>query len=134
MNIETIKKWIQKAENDLKIGKDELLTENPVTDAICFHMQQCAEKYLKVFLIYNNCEFRRTHNIAELIDLCAQIDSEFQFLFEIGIPELTSYAVEIRYGDDFYIPSIEECKEAMLMAEKTKEFVIKKLKEKGVEL
>jgi len=38
-----IEKWILKAENDLKIAKDEILTENPATDAICFHAQQCVE-------------------------------------------------------------------------------------------
>ena len=53
MNEETVKKWITKAESDLKIGKDEMLTDRPATDAVCFHMQQCVEKYLKAFLIFN---------------------------------------------------------------------------------
>lgn len=35
-----IGKWIRKAENDFKIGKDELSTEEPATDMICFHMEQ----------------------------------------------------------------------------------------------
>jgi len=35
-----IKDWILKAESDLKIGKDEIQTKDPATDAICFHMQQ----------------------------------------------------------------------------------------------
>ncbi len=47
MNEGTVRQWIRRAENDLKIGKDEMNTENPATDAVCFHMQQCAEKYLK---------------------------------------------------------------------------------------
>jgi len=131
MALETIKKWIIKAENDLKIGKDEILTNNPATDAICFHMQQCVEKYLKIFLLYNKKTFRKTHNIAELIYLCSQIDDEFKYLSKLGATELTSYAIEIRYGDDFYMPTIDEAKEAIEIAEKTKEFVLKKLKEKG---
>jgi len=64
---ELVKNWIIKAENDFKIGVDELDTENPVTDAICFHMQQCAEKYLKAYLTLHKKYFRKTHNIAELI-------------------------------------------------------------------
>ena len=36
MNEETVKKWIVKAENDLKIGKDEMLTDRPVTDAVSY--------------------------------------------------------------------------------------------------
>jgi HEPN domain-containing protein len=44
MNEEAVILWIRRAESDLKIGRDELVTEDPATDAICFHMQQCAEK------------------------------------------------------------------------------------------
>ncbi len=131
MRRETLEKWIIKAESDLKIGRDEMMTENPATDAICFHMQQCTEKYLKVFLIFHDRELKRTHNIAELIDLCAQIDNQFVALYDMGIPELTTYAVDIRYGDDFYVPTVEEAKEAIAMAEETKAFVLKKLGERG---
>jgi HEPN domain-containing protein len=70
MNRETIKKWILKAENDLKIAKDEMLTENPATDAICFHAQQCVEKYLKAYLISKDKEISKTHDILFLIKQC----------------------------------------------------------------
>ena len=43
-----VRNWILKAESDLKIGRDEMQTEHPATDMVCFHMQQCVEKYLKV--------------------------------------------------------------------------------------
>jgi|GEM_PF-4136443 len=43
------KEWILKAESDLKVGKHEILSDDPATDAITFHMQQCVEKYLKPF-------------------------------------------------------------------------------------
>jgi hypothetical protein len=36
-------RWIQKAENDFKIGVDEMETNDPVADMICFHMQQCVK-------------------------------------------------------------------------------------------
>ncbi len=37
MNQETVRQWFVKADNDLKTGKDELKTENPATDTVCFH-------------------------------------------------------------------------------------------------
>ncbi len=37
MSIDSVRKWMLKAENDLKVAKDEIATETPVTDAICFH-------------------------------------------------------------------------------------------------
>ncbi|MCD6408522.1 HEPN domain-containing protein [bacterium] len=131
MHNETVKKWVLKAENDLKTGKDEFQTEKPATDTICFHMQQCIEKYLKAYLIFNGKEIRKTHDIAELIELCIEIDKEFEKLYEINADDLTSYAVEIRYGEEFYFPSIEETKLAIEIAEKVKKFVLEKLKEKG---
>ena len=41
---------------------------------------------------------------------------------------LTEYAVEFRYPDDFYIPSIEETKEAYNLALKVKDFVLERIK------
>ncbi len=134
MNEETVKRWLIKAENDIKIGKDEFLTDSPATDAICFHMQQAVEKYLKAFLIFNGKEIRRTHDIAELIEKCKEIDPDFQQLFDIDADMLTSYAVEIRYADDFYFPTIEETEDAIRIAEKVKNFILEKLKKKGFEV
>jgi len=51
----------------------------------------------------------------------------------LNADELTSYAVEVRYIDDFYFPSIDETTVAIEIAEKTKAFIWKKLKEKGFE-
>jgi HEPN domain-containing protein len=38
-----------------------MLTKEPATDAVAFHMQQCIEKYLKAFLTYFGKPFRKTH-------------------------------------------------------------------------
>lgn len=114
MNEEAVSLWIRRAESDLKIGKGELATEDPATDAICFHMQQCAEKYLKAFLIFHGQEVPRTHDIAFLILRCGQIDPEFQQLVGWSVPSLTTYAVEVRY-DTLIFPSVEETKHAALL-------------------
>jgi len=123
--------WIKKADNDLKTAKDEMLTESPATDTVCFHSQQCVEKYLKSFLTYHQKRFGKTHNIAELIKLCKEIDADFEKLYEIKAESLTLYATEVRYPEEFYFPSLEEAKEAINIAEKVKTFVIDKLRMKG---
>ncbi len=133
MNKSTVKNWILKAENDLKTGKDELATGNPATDTVCFHMQQCAEKCLKAFLVFHNLEIRKTHDIAELIELCTQVDPEFEYLLDLKVDELTKYAIEIRYPDDFYFPSIDESRHAVELAQQVKDFVLKKLQINGGE-
>ena len=79
MNENTVKKWIIKADNDLKITKDELKMDEPVTDMVCFHAQQCVEKCLKVFLTFNRGEIPRTLDMAHLIALCSELDSDEEF-------------------------------------------------------
>jgi HEPN domain-containing protein len=131
MNEKRVKEWILKAESDLKIGKDELLTENPATDAITFHMQQYVEKYLKAFLIFHGKEIRKTHDITELINDCSKIDSDFEKLYEKNADRLTEYAIEMRYPGDILFPTIEETDKSVRIAEIVKDFILKKLKEKG---
>ena len=131
MNEDTVRKWILKADNDLKVAKDELETDEPVTDAVCFHAQQCAEKYLKAFLIFNDKEIPCTHDIAYLIALCSELDPDFKNLNRVDVVALTDYAVGIRYPNDFYFPDVEEARSAVEIAEEIKDFVLKKLKKKG---
>ena len=78
---EIVLNWIKKAESDLKTAKDEISTDNPATDSVCFHAQQCVEKYLKAYLIFHQRHFRKTHNIAELVELCKEINPQFDQLY-----------------------------------------------------
>ncbi|MGB9776417.1 MAG: HEPN domain-containing protein [Anaerolineae bacterium] len=55
MTEEALRNWIQKAEGDLKVARDEMATEHPVTDAVCFHLQQ-VEKYLKAYRLSRSGE------------------------------------------------------------------------------
>lgn len=132
MSKESVKQWIIKAEHDLKTAKDEIITDNPATDVVCFHTQQCAEKYLKAYLVYNDIEITKslkTHDISELIDFCKDIETMFgQVISENEADKLTNYAIEIRYPDDFYFPSIEESESAIETAEKVKGFILNKIK------
>lgn len=124
---ERIKKWFIKADNDLKVAIDEIVTTAPATDIVCFHCQQCIEKYLKGFLSYYGVEFKKTHNLEELIRLCIQIDKDFQKFIEMNIQEMTIYATELRYPDYFYMPTLEEAKDAVEKAKFVKEFINKKI-------
>jgi len=128
MNEDMVRQWIHKADNDLKAGKDEFLTKEPATDTICFHMQQCSEKYLKSYLVYCGKEIPRTHNLALIAQLCIEEDSSFNELLEKEIDILTDYAVITRYPDEFYMPTIEETQNAIVMAELVKGFVAMRLK------
>lgn len=98
----------------------------PVTDTICFHSQQAAEKYLKSYLVAKQTPFRNTHSITEILRSCIEIDPEFEELsFAVFF---TAYAVDLRYPDDFYIPEPEEAREAFRIALEVKAIVTKKIR------
>lgn len=40
-----VKRWLMKADNDLKVSKNEIQIEEAPTDIICFHCQQAVEKF-----------------------------------------------------------------------------------------
>ena len=56
---------------------------------------------------------------------CLKFDKTFEEINETVL--LTEYAVELRYPDDFFMPPIEETKEAFNLALKVKAFVTKQL-------
>ena len=125
--IELVKAWIKKAENDLLTAKHMInVGESPPFDVVCFHAQQSAEKYIKVFLVYSELEFEKTHDLGELIERASTIDKDFLQILELG-DRLTDYAVGVRYPLVSEEPTFEEAQEAIRMAEEIKEFVLKKL-------
>ncbi|MEW5945081.1 MAG: HEPN domain-containing protein [bacterium] len=125
-----VKSWIRKADNDLKTAISALEgKEAPPTDTICFHAQQCVEKYLKAYLVHNSIHFPYIHKLKELALLCATVDKVFEIL-STEIETLTPYAVEIRYpDDDLSDPPVETAMEAVEIARKVKKFVLDRLPE-----
>jgi HEPN domain-containing protein len=70
---ESVVRWIDKAEHDLLAAEHTMqLAESGLTDIICFHCQQCAEKYLKALLVSLGVHFPKTHDLRLLLDLVAE--------------------------------------------------------------
>jgi HEPN domain-containing protein len=124
--IKWVNEWKQKAENDLRTAEIVLSTENPPTDAICFHAQQCAEKYLKSYLTSRDVTVEKTHDLTRINNICIGIDPDFEELSDFA-ELLSGYSVEIRYPGDFIECSIEEAEEAVKMAKAFKYFLVRKL-------
>ena len=98
----------------------------PITDTVCFHCQQAAEKCFKAYLVFKGEMPEKTHKIERLIEICLKFDNSFIDLKEIVL--LSEYAVEFRYPDDFYIPNIDEARQAYDLALKSKLFILDRLK------
>ena len=64
---------------------------------IGFHAHQSVEKALKAVLAHGGITFRRTHDIAELLDLLSDAGRALPSNAD-RLDELNPYAVEARYG------------------------------------
>lgn len=117
-----IQRWLVKASHDLITAKVMLKSDPSVTDTICFHAQQCVEKALKAFLVFADIHAEKTHYLPRLVEIAATVDNSFHELNQLA-RELTDYAVEVRYVDDWRDISLEEAVEAVDKAEKAMAFV-----------
>ncbi len=131
-----VRGWVYKAAMDLKVARREMEAPDPVSDAVCFHFQQAAEKLLKAWLLSSGVERPpRTHDLRLLLDLCVEIDSEFGGLSELD--ELTPYAAQARYPVDIgeeglpVMPSHCEMLRASRLASLAERTVIAKLSGAG---
>jgi HEPN domain-containing protein len=117
-----IRKIIIKAGRDYNTAETLLKfsISQDYTEAICFHAQQAIEKFLKAFLIHKDVNIPRTHNLDYLLQKCIEIDERFKIL---NVDNLTDYAVDIRYAEDFYIPDYEEANNALKKADNVRHFV-----------
>lgn len=89
--------WVDKAESDW-IALNTLFNARKSVnhDAVCFHAQQCAEKYLKGRLIEAGIAFPKTHALPALLVLALPIEPNWNVLL-LPLTELTPYGVEYRY-------------------------------------
>ena len=89
--------WILKAERDRATAERELkVSSEPNFDAVCFHSQQCVEKYFKARLHEARIAFPKTHDLPTLLDLLLPIEPSWRKV-RGDLQELTSFAIAYRY-------------------------------------
>ena len=94
---ELTKEWIFKAEEDFDSANLLMYAgDAPISDYVCFHCQQRAEKYLKAYLQEHDVEFARKHDLMPLLKLCLSLDEKFQTIKK-DLSNLNRYAVVVRY-------------------------------------
>jgi len=92
-----VDEWVSKAEGDFATAGRELRArKSPNYDAVCFHAQQCAEKYLKAVLQENDKRIPKIHFLLELLALILKFDGSYEFL-KADLEVLEDYSVKFRY-------------------------------------
>jgi HEPN domain-containing protein len=122
--VDLVRARLRKAESDLA-SAELCLSAGKAFDTACFHAQQAAEKCIKAYLTAHEIDFPFIHNLEKLIELCARRDQSFMTIKTMG-QELTPYAVELRYDDEFWPPD-EVAREALDSARAIRDFVLDRL-------
>jgi HEPN domain-containing protein len=93
----TTAEWVAKAEGDFAVmERESQVVEWPNYDAVCFHAQQCAEKYLKARLCEADATFGKTHDLVALLDQVLDNEPSWEGSRR-ELAYLSDFAVSFRY-------------------------------------
>jgi len=126
----TLRQWVEKADNDLTTAALVLqLRAKCPTDTVCFHAEQCIEKYHKALLVMNLIDFPKTHDLNALARLKPK--PLLSMLTDEERRRLTEYATVLRYPGDYEPITLSEARAAVRTARRVRR-EIRKLLPKAV--
>jgi HEPN domain-containing protein len=117
--------WARRAEMDWKAIPLLSQAAEPQWENAAFHAQQCAEKYLKAFLISKNWQIKKIHDLTELLADCVEHDGKLGALAP-DCALLTPFVMSGRYpGPRSWTTS--ECETAFAAAGRIRTEILKRL-------
>jgi len=124
--IAVLREWLAKADNDLKNATHTLtLGKEAPTDTVCFHAQQCVEKYIKALLVFRGTPFPQTHDIH---GLRALLPPKLRPRLAKKVQNrLTDYATVLRYPGSGPDVPLAEARQAVAIARQVRREVRKHL-------
>lgn len=118
--------WLYKALSDLRSAEKLFKDDDETLDTAAYHTQQCVEKVLKAFLLFNHKNPPKTHDLEKLLELCVIFDSTLRALSD-DIISLIPYATYSRYPDDYFEISRIDVEIAIAIAHKVFKLVNEKI-------
>lgn len=116
-----LKEWVRKAEEDYTAATALVRRrKNPTPGAVSFHCQQCAEKYLKAFLVQGGVIFPKTHDLLDLHKRCVTINADFEQIAHL-LDLLNPYSVAYRYPGE--VATVAESQAAVKAMKAVRRFV-----------
>src|SRR5206468_3623812 len=92
----TTREWVKKAEQDHILAEQGSRSKVAVHDGVCFHCQQCAEKYVKAVMEEIGLAVPRTHDLDLLLNTLLPYHTTLPSLRR-GLLFLSDFAVQTRY-------------------------------------
>ena len=129
--LKKVRQWIKYGDEDIQVARHVMkLTGDAPYRLVAYHAQQCAEKYLKAYLVYHRVDFPYTHRILLLLELCPDRDAWDNNLK--NAEELTPFAVSTRYPGEDEIVTESEARRAVDIAQLVRKTIRSELQKKGV--
>lgn len=117
-----VREWLHKADADLGLAEHLLAEGAAYPNAIAFHSQQAAEKYLKAFLVSCDISFPKTQDLAALLDLTQPAHANLAESLQ-DVIVLTPYGAGLRYPGDRPDATSDEACEAVAHAQKVRKAI-----------
>lgn len=130
-----VRQWIDLADEDLRLAQNEMTMRSKYRRPyrlIAYHSQQCAEKYLKAYLVCCVVDFPYTHNISILLELCGE-RADWPVKLK-DAEELTSYVITARYPGEGEEVTKADAARAIEIAQQVREQVRTALQQLGLKL
>lgn len=127
---EEAQEWLRVAVSDLRMAALALEATPPLIGGALYHCQQAAEKSLKAFLVWREVRYPLTHNLGELLSLCAPLDGSLE-ADVLPAVKLTEFATLFRYPADVEEPTLDEAREWLALARCVNESVSRRLLPEG---
>ena len=90
------REWVKKAENDFETALALTRRKRLLTESICFHCQQCVEKYLKARLEEAGKHIPRTYDCEALLNELLPLEPLW-VPWKKALARLSDYAIRVRY-------------------------------------
>ena len=92
------REWVEKAEGDFEAMTRMARVRNrpAILESVCFHAQQCAEKYLKARLQDLEILFPKSHDLTQLLEFLLPAEPMLEPL-RPALASLSPFAVAFRY-------------------------------------
>jgi HEPN domain-containing protein len=109
--------WFSKAESDYLTIRKGMVGDDVPWDAVAFHAQQAAEKYLKGFLVARGSVVPKIHDLVSLLTHCRRHDPSLESL-SADAELLTRLGWASRYPDTPGDPQEADSREAVQIAQR----------------
>lgn len=122
--------WLYYAEEDFQSAR--IMLKEHIYNKVCYFAQQTVEKILKAYLLHNHRDIIKTHKLVDLLEGIIKFDENYVD-FQSEVVLLDRYYMPTRYPDALVgslpegLPSENQSREAMEIAEKILEFTKHKL-------